>query len=65
MNLDEAGRLQKAWKVTHGDKPCHHTRVIDSLSTQDGQNTGKVICQECGSIFSDPHRSPPNSPLPR
>ena len=31
MNLDEAGRLQKAWKTKHGDKPCHHTRVIDPL----------------------------------
>jgi hypothetical protein len=43
MNLDEAGRLQKAWKTKHGDKPCHHTRVIDSLIAQDGKSTEKVV----------------------
>lgn len=37
MNLDEAGRLQMAWETKHGDKPCHHTRVIDFLFEQDGQ----------------------------
>lgn len=54
MNLDEAGRLQEAWKTKHGGKPCHHTRVIDSLITQDGKSTGKVGCHECGAIFPDP-----------
>jgi len=54
MDLDEAGRLQEEWKTKHGDKPCHHTRVIDSLITQDGQSTGKVGCHECGAIFPDP-----------
>ena len=54
MNLDEAGRLQKAWKTKHGDKPCHHTRVIDSLIAQDGKSTEKVGCEECGAIFPDP-----------
>ena len=41
MYLDEAGRLREAWKTQHGDKPCHHGRVIDTLLTQDGQPTGK------------------------
>ena len=54
MNLDEAGRLQEVWKTKNGGKPCHHTRVIDSLITQDGQSTGKVGCHECGAIFPDP-----------
>ena len=31
MNYDEAGRLQDAWKIKHGGKSCHHTRVIDSF----------------------------------
>jgi len=58
MNLDEAGRLQEAWKAKHGNKPCHHTRIIDSLVEQDGQPTGKVGCQECGTILPDrPRRS--------
>jgi hypothetical protein len=58
MYLDEAGRLQAAWKTKHGDKPCHHARVIDSLFEQDGQSTGNVGCQECGAIFSDPRQYP-------
>ena len=58
MNLDEAGRLQAAWKTKYGDKPCHHTRVIDSLFEQDGASTEKVGCQECGAIFPDPRRPP-------
>jgi hypothetical protein len=58
MNLDEAGRLQEAWKTKHGGKPCHHTRLIDSLITQDGQSTEKVGCQECGAIFPDPRQNP-------
>ena len=57
MNLDEAGRLQKAWKTKHGDKPCHHTRVIDSLIAQDGKSTEKVGCEECGAIFPDPRQN--------
>jgi hypothetical protein len=65
MNLDEAGRLQEAWKRKHGDKPCHHTRVIDSLIAQDGQSTGKVGCQECGTIIPDPHKSSTDSSPPR
>ena len=57
MNYDEAGRLQESWKTKHGDKSCHHTRVIDSLITQDGRSTGKVGCQECGAIFPDPRQN--------
>jgi hypothetical protein len=57
MNLDEAGRLQKAWKTKHGDKPCHHTRVIDSL-IEGGKYTEKVGCEECGAIFPDPRQNP-------
>lgn len=65
MNLDEAGRLQAAWKTKHGDKPCHHTRVIDSLFEQDGQSTGKVRWHECEAIFPAPCQSPPDTSKPR
>jgi len=58
MNLDEAGRLQEAWKTKHGQKPCHHTRVIDSLIAQNGQSTGKLVCRECGAIFPNPRQNP-------
>ncbi len=65
MNLDEAGRLQDAWKTKHGDKLCHHTRIVDSLIAQDGQNTGNLVCRECGAIFPTlrnplPDSSPPH-----
>lgn len=58
MYLDEAGRLREAWKTNHGDKPCHHGRVIDALLTQNGQATGKVGCEECGATFPDPRQNP-------
>jgi len=58
MDFDEAGRLQEAWKTKYGDKPCHHTRIIDSLFEHDGQSTGKVGCQECGAIFPAPRLNP-------
>ena len=64
MTLDEAGRLQEAWKTKHGDKPCHHTRLVDHLLTQDGQSTGKLACRECGTIYLDPLKSLPDSPPP-
>ena len=61
MNLDEAGRLQEAWKTRHGDEPCCHTRVVDYFTTHDGQNTGKLVCKECGAIYPNSHTSPPDS----
>ncbi len=65
MNLDEAGRLQEAWKTTHGDRPCNHTRIVDRLLTEDGQSTEKLACRECGAIHLDPLRSLPDSPPPQ
>ncbi len=51
-----------AWKTKHGDKPCHHTRVIDTLFEQDGLDTGNVGCQECGAIFPAPRQPPQTHP---
>ena len=65
MNLDEAGRLQDAWKTKHGDKPCHHARVIDYLTPPpNDQYTGKIVCRECGAIFPDPGESLPDPSSP-
>ena len=57
MTLDEAGRLQEKWKATHGDQPCFHNRVVDSLTTSDGQKTEQFVCRECGTIYSGPLQS--------
>jgi hypothetical protein len=59
MTTDEAGRLQAEWKTKHGDKLCHHSRVIDTLTAPDKEVTGKVVCQECGAIVPDPRQSSP------
>jgi hypothetical protein len=64
MTLDEAGRLQEAWETHHGDKLCHHVRVIDSLTTQDGETSGKLVCRECGAILPAPLKAPPDSSPP-
>jgi len=54
MNLDEAGRRQAAWKAKHGDKICKHMRMVDSLISKKGRNTGYLVCLECGEVFLDP-----------
>lgn len=64
MTLDEAGRLQVAWKTQHGVKPCHHTRVVEKLIAQDEQITGKLVCRECGAIFPAFNKSLPDPSLP-
>ncbi len=55
MNFDEAGRLQEAWKTKHEDECCRHTRVVDHLTTHNGEKTGKLVCRECGTIYPNPH----------
>lgn len=54
MTLDEAGRLQEAWKAKHRGKICKHMRVVDYLNSKKGRNTGYVVCKECGEAFLDP-----------
>ncbi len=54
MNLDEAGRRQEAWKTKHGNKICKHERMVDSLISSKGKNTGYLVCLECGEAFWDP-----------
>ncbi len=61
MNLDEAGRLQEAWKIKNGDQSCQHSRVVDCFTTREGQKTGKLVCRECGAIYPNPHTSQPDS----
>ena len=34
MTLDEAGRLQEAWKMGNGNMVCHHARIVDYLLTR-------------------------------
>ncbi len=51
MTQDEAGRLQELWKAKYGDKPCPHSRLVDSLIFETGSNMGKCVCLECGAIF--------------
>ena len=58
MTLDEVGRLQKAWKATHGDKACHHNRMLDHLTGKNEEPTGKMVCRECGFIFPNQSNSP-------
>ncbi len=55
MNQDEAGRLQKAWKTKFGDTICPHARIVEHLTTPDGQHTESVVCKECGRIVPSPH----------
>ena len=62
MTLDEAGRLQEAWKTKHGDHPCLHTRVVDHLTAQNEQPTGELVCRECGFIYPDPTNLPTSAP---
>ena len=64
MMLDEAGRLQEMWKAKYGNKLCHHTRVVDCLTGQDGQTTEKLVCRECGGIFLDPLKPRTGSSTP-
>lgn len=62
MNQDEAGRLQKAWKTNYGAKTCSHARIVEHLTTPDGQHTEQVVCRECGTIVLPPlPASPPSS----
>ena len=60
MTLDEAGRLQEAWKAKYGEKVCKHERMVDYLISKKGKNTGYLVCEECGGAFLDPlkHLSP-------
>jgi hypothetical protein len=53
MTLDEAGRLQEAWKIKNGHKVCHHARIVDSLVTKTGRRKGKLVCRECGAVIPD------------
>ena len=54
MTLDEAGRRQEIWKAKQGDKACKHMRMVDSLISKKGKNTGYLVCMECGEAFLDP-----------
>ncbi|MBI4002237.1 MAG: hypothetical protein HY348_10680 [Nitrospira defluvii] len=33
--------------------PCRHKRLVDRVLTENGQETGKVRCLECGEIIAD------------
>ncbi len=54
MTSKEAGRLQKIWLLQYDDKLCSHSRVVDSLITNDNQNSESLVCRECGAVFPDP-----------
>lgn len=30
---------------------CGHGRLVDEYRTTDGNETGKLICRECGTVF--------------
>lgn len=57
MTRDEAGRLQEFWKANYGDKPCSHSRLVEYLTSETGDNTRGCICRECGTIFEDPFKT--------
>jgi hypothetical protein len=52
MTLDEAGRLQEAWKIKNGSKVCHHARIVDYVVSKTGRRNGKLVCRECGEVLS-------------
>jgi hypothetical protein len=54
MTLDEAGRLQDAWKIRNGYRVCHHARIVDSLVSKTGRRDGKLVCRECGAVIPEP-----------
>ncbi len=54
MTSRQAGCLQELWKSQYGDKFCTHSRVVDYLKTKDNQNSGNLVCRECGAAFPDP-----------
>jgi hypothetical protein len=43
MTLDEAGRLQDAWKIRNGYRVCHHARIVDSLVSKTGRRNGRRL----------------------
>ena len=53
MTLDEAGRLQKAWKSRNGHKICHHTRMVDYVVSKTGRRKETLVCRECGAVLPD------------
>ena len=53
MTLDEAGRLQKAWKSRNGHRICQHTRMVDYVVSKTGRRKGPLVCRECGALLPD------------
>ncbi|GIW54610.1 MAG: hypothetical protein KatS3mg082_1014 [Nitrospiraceae bacterium] len=38
-------------KARKAPQQCGHGRLVDEYRTPDGNDTGKLICKECGTIF--------------
>ncbi len=53
MEAKEAAALRKTW----GDKPCGHPWWVDE--TNNGADTGKVICKTCGRARRKGEPEPP------
>ena len=49
MTSDEAGRLKPAAK---DERACSHGRLLDTERTAEGQETGRLVCRECGAVLS-------------
>ena len=57
---DEAGRTVHRAPLR---QPCAHQRLVDDLRDAQGHPTGKLVCAECGAVFSDPDRNRPPATL--
>lgn len=47
-----AGGEKHAPKSQNNPNSCAHGRLVDEQRSSDGTPTGKLICKECGRVFS-------------
>ena len=40
-------------------RPCTHSRMIEDERTPDGEQSGRVVCMECGAVL--PTAAPPTT----
>jgi hypothetical protein len=49
MSSSEAGRSSHS---DESQEKCAHKRIIDDERSENGEQTGNIICKECGAVVS-------------
>ena len=55
MSSNEAGRPSRGGKA---HESCSHERVVDYELSEDGEQTGRFVCRECGAILAGKRERP-------